>query len=418
MMRRPALLLLLFLPPALLAAKDSCVECHSAMDGALQAPAVKFPTDVHKRRGFSCADCHGGDRTADDPEAAMSKAKGFRGKIARTAIPQLCAHCHSDPNLIHKFGPQERVDQYELYQTSVHGKRIAAGDAAAATCVDCHSVHDIREVKDPQSPVYPLRLPETCAHCHANAAYMAKYKIPTNQFAEYRQSVHWAALAQRGDLSAPSCASCHGNHGATPPAVSSVAAVCGTCHALIEDLYNKSPHQAAFTAEGKAGCVTCHGSHGVRTPSPAMLAGDQAVCARCHVPTSIGGKAAVRMAGMINGLSAALKDSDAVLQRAASSGMEVSEALLREQEAKEFLVKSRVAVHTASLAAIGQSVDAGLAAAAQTRRAGEDALRERDHRRIGLAVSLIAILITIGGLWLALRAVERTPPEAAASGGR
>ena len=59
---------------------------------------------------------------------------------------------------------------------------------------------------------------------------MAPYGIPTNQFEEYRSSVHWEALAKRGDLSAPSCASCHGNHGAKPPQVESVSAVCGTCH--------------------------------------------------------------------------------------------------------------------------------------------------------------------------------------------
>ena len=146
-----------------LEAKDSCVECHAALEDNLQAPAVAFPTDIHQHRGFSCVDCHGGDPNQDDPEASMSRAHGFVGKIKRVDVPKLCARCHSDANLIHKYKPQQRIDQYALYQTSVHGKRIAAGDTAAANCVDCHSVHDIREVKDPRSPVYPLRLPETCA---------------------------------------------------------------------------------------------------------------------------------------------------------------------------------------------------------------------------------------------------------------
>ena len=218
-----------------LEAKDSCVECHSALEGSLLTPTQAFSADVHQHRGFSCADCHGGDSSLDDPDGAMSPKRGFLGKIKRIETPKLCARCHSDANLIHKFRPQQRVDQYAQYQTSVHGKRMAVGDASAANCVDCHSVHDIREVKDSRSPVHPLRLPETCARCHANPAHMAKYKLPTNQFEDYRKSVHWEALAQRGDLSAPSCASCHGNHGATPPQVSSVAAVCGTCHALVED---------------------------------------------------------------------------------------------------------------------------------------------------------------------------------------
>jgi hypothetical protein len=403
-------ILTLSLLPALAVAADSCLECHLAMDGRLAAPAAAFSQDVHSRHGFSCADCHGGDPAASDPEAAMSRARGYLGKPPRTAVPRLCARCHADAVLIHRFRPQQRVDQYLLYQTSVHGKLIAAGDAAAATCVDCHSVHDIREVADPRSPVHPLRLPETCARCHADAARMAKYKIPTNQFAGYRTSVHWAALTKRGDLSAPSCASCHGNHGATPPQVASVAEVCGSCHALMQDLYQKSPHQPAFASLGAAGCVTCHGSHAVHEPSPAMLAGPQAVCADCHEADSAGGRTAARMAALITGLRNSLDASDAVLKRAIRSGMEVSDAVLVQQEGQEQLVKAQVAVHAFRLEAVEKAAGAGAAIAARTRRAGEQALRERDNRRIGLAVSLLAIFVTIAGLWLALREVGAPVP--------
>ena len=84
-------------------AKDSCVECHEALEDNLQAPAVAFAYDrSHRHRGFSCVDCHGGDPNKDDPEAAMNRARGFLGKIARVAVPKLCARCHSDANLIHE----------------------------------------------------------------------------------------------------------------------------------------------------------------------------------------------------------------------------------------------------------------------------------------------------------------------------
>src|SRR5438105_12224814 len=185
-------LALLLVPLSLLGQgirKDSCVECHSVMDGATQQPALLIKNDVHIANGLGCADCHGGDRTSDDPTVAMSKAKGFVGKPARTDIPKFCARCHSDPNFMRKFRPQQRVDQFELYQTSIHGKRLATGDVTVATCVDCHSVHDIRAVKDALAPVHPLRLPETCARCHTDRAKMAKYGIPTNQFDDYRTSV-------------------------------------------------------------------------------------------------------------------------------------------------------------------------------------------------------------------------------------
>ncbi len=410
-------LLLIALAAALpLAAKDSCIECHSALDGQLQAPAAAFKDDVHGHRGFGCADCHGGDPTQDDPGAAMSRARGFAGKIARTAVPKVCARCHSDAALIHKFRPQQRVDQYAQYLTSTHGKRLAAGDTAVANCVDCHGVHNIREVKDPLSPVHPLRLPETCARCHANAALMAKYKLPVTQFEEYRQSVHWEALAKRRDLSAPSCASCHGNHGATPPQVASVAAVCGTCHALLEELYQKSPHKAIFASTGMGGCAVCHGQHKVLKPSMELLAGPGAVCTQCHDGDS-GAAAAREMAKLIAGLGAALDRSDRILAQAARDGMEVSEALLRQQEGREALVKARVAIHSFQAADVAAQVKEGLAIAGETHRAGENALKERDFRRMGLAVSLAAIAVTIAGLWMAIRAIERKPPEAGAPTG-
>jgi len=415
-MRRATIWLALGLVPAGLAAgppKDSCVECHAALADELQKPALTFATDIHSQHGFSCADCHGGDRGADDAEIAMSAAHGFKGKPARKMAPQLCARCHSDVGLMRRYNPRERVDQYAEYQTSVHGKLIASGDEAAATCIDCHSVHDIRAVKDPLSPVHPLRLPETCARCHADAARMAKYKIPTNQFAEYRQSVHWEALAKRRDLSAPSCASCHGNHGATPPQVSSVAAVCGSCHAMMEDLYDKSPHHDVFAAMNLGGCVVCHSNHGVK-----MLAGEGSVCKQCHEAGSAESRTAAGMAATITKLDSALKSSDAVLAQAARSGMEVSEAVMKEQDGREALVKARVAVHTLDPFVVQKAAEAGMAIAAETRHAGEAALKERDFRRFGLLFALLAIAVTIAGLWLAVRALERGAPPLEESGRR
>ena len=409
-MRRTVLLL--FAVTAAASAKDTCLECHAALEGALQAPAKAFANDVHARYCFGCADCHGGDRTTDDMEASMSRARGFLGKISRTAVPKLCARCHSDATLMHRFKPQQRVDQYAQYLTSVHGKRLAAGDVQVANCVDCHSVHDIREVRHALSPVHPLRLPETCARCHADQARMARYKLSADQFAAYRQSVHWEALSKRGDPSAPSCASCHGNHGATPPQVASVAAVCGTCHVLLEDLYKKSPHQPVFAEMKAGGCAVCHEHHAIMHPTSEMLAGPRAVCVQCHEATSAGGVAAAEMARLIRDLGSALDRSEAVLKRARESGMEVSEPQIRQIEARENLVKARVAVHAFRIAAVKKPVGDGLAIAAQTLRAGEEALKERDRRRIGLAFALITIVVTLAGLWMAIRVIEGRPEPA------
>jgi len=404
-----ACVLLAFATVVALGAKDTCTECHSALEGALQTPVTEFAADVHKRVGFNCVSCHGGNPEAEDPGAAMNRARGFVGAPVRTAVPKLCAHCHSDAVLMHKYEPQQRVDQYAQYITSVHGKRISAGDSAAAVCTDCHRVHGIRTVKDPLSPVHPLRLPETCARCHADPRHMAKYKIATNQFADYRRSIHWEALEKRGDLSAPSCASCHGNHGATPPGVESVAAVCGTCHVLMENLFNKSPHQPVFAAMSIASCTTCHGNHAVLKTSPAMLSGPNAVCSRCHEPTSAGRLAAVEMSNSIAKLRAALDRSNTMLDKASRAGMEVSEAVLRENDAREALVKARVAVHAFDPAAVEKPVREGLAVAGETYRAGAAAIQELGRRRLGLGISLVTIVITMAGLWMAIRHLESGP---------
>lgn len=401
--------LLILLVPGLLfaqAAKDTCVECHSAMDGDLQRPALLIKNDIHIANGLSCADCHGGDRTSDDPSVAMSKAKGFVGAPKRTAIPQFCANCHAKPDFMRRYRPQQRVDQLELYKTSAHGKKLSAGDENVATCIDCHSVHDIRAVKDTQAPVYKTKLPDTCGRCHADAQKMAKYGIPTNQLEHYRTSVHWAAL-KKGDLSAPNCASCHGNHGAKPPEVESVAAVCGSCHVLFAQLYSKSVHEPIFSgAAGGGGCVVCHSNHGIQQPSTAMLVGPKAVCSGCHEAGSEGGKAAAQMGQWIDDLGGALKKSETVLAQADKYGMEVSEAQVRLGDGRENLVKARLALHSMQPEQVHKPINEGLAIAADTLKTGQTALHDKDIRRLGLAISVFFIAITVVAIRLVIRQME------------
>ncbi|HXB73695.1 MAG TPA: cytochrome c3 family protein [Candidatus Acidoferrales bacterium] len=394
-MRTPAILFLLCCGLRGAGAPDSCITCHTALEDG-KGPASTIKNDVHIAHGLSCADCHGGDRSSDDPEVSMSKAKGFKGKPARTDIPKFCAACHSNPDFMRKFAPRERVDQFELYQTSIHGKRLAAGDTKVATCIDCHSVHNIRAVKDAASPVHPLHVAETCGNCHSDKERMAPYKIPTNQLAEYRTSVHWQAMIKRGDLSAPTCSSCHGNHGAKPPQVESIAEVCGSCHVLFEQLYSRSVHKPIFSsASGGGGCIVCHSNHGIQNPSTKMLTGSASVCGGCHDAGTAPANTAAQMAGWLDGLDAAIKQSDAVLMTAEKSGMEVSEAQVRLIEGRENLVKSRLALHGMQPEQMRIPIEAGMAIARETRSAGESALHERDFRRYGLGVSVILIALAI-----------------------
>ena len=302
-----------------------------------------------------------------------------------------------------------RVDQLSEYLTSVHGKRLKQGDAKVAACVDCHGVHNILAVSDTRAPVYPSNVATTCGRCHADAAYMKEYKIPTDQVAHYQKSVHAEMLAQ-GDTSAPTCTTCHGNHGATPPGVSSVANVCGTCHVFFAQLFEKSPHQEAFAKMGLPGCVQCHSNHEIVKPSDNWVgAGPNSVCSTCHTPGDAGLRSAQAIAQDLGRLDLAIARADTVLDTAERAGMEVSNAKLELASAHEALIKARVDVHTFRDAEVQKVTDPGLEIAKKADQAGVAALQELNFRRKGLGVALITIFVAIAGLYLKIRQIESKP---------
>lgn len=378
------------------------------MDAPLKVTAEQFALDVHAQKGLGCVSCHGGDATKDDPDEAMGKAAGFRGKIKRTEIPALCGKCHSDAAYMRQHNPSLRTDQLSQYQTSVHGKLLAKGDTNVAVCVDCHGVHDMRPPKDLRSPVYPTNVATTCAHCHADVNHMKAYKIPTDQFEKYKASVHYEALTVRGDLSAPNCATCHGNHGAAPPGVDTVQNVCSTCHVFQSQLFNASPHKAAFQAASMPSCITCHSNHKIVHTSDAMLGtGKTSVCMDCHSEGDAGYKAAAEMAQQLGQLDSRMKQADELVTRAQRSGMEVGEARTDLDQTRDSLTKARVTIHSLDPARVNQDVQAGLKTADKALQGGKAALAERDYRRKGLGFSLIAILIMLMGLAMYIRQIEK-----------
>jgi hypothetical protein len=390
-------------------APNTCLDCHAVLDAPLQVTQEQFSHDIHAQKGLTCASCHGGDATAPGPEA-MSKTAGFRGKIERRQIPALCGHCHSDAAYMRQFNPSLRTDQLGQYLTSVHGKRLAKGDSKVAVCIDCHGVHDLRPASNTHSNVHPLNVAQTCARCHADAAYMKGYSIPTDQFSKYSSSVHHEALAVRGDLSAPTCTTCHGNHGAAPPGVGTVQNVCSTCHVFQAQMYDKSSHKAAFQRIGLPGCVVCHSNHGIVHPTDAKLGtGSEAVCMQCHTPGDACDQARAKMFGDLTRLDAAIQGAGKVLGVAESSGMEVSEALLGQDQARDELTKARVTIHSFQPELVEQDIQAGQKIAAKSYQAGKDALAERNYRRWGLGFSLLSILIVLAGLFLYIRKMDRSP---------
>ena len=391
------------------ATKDTCVACHLEIgDERLMAPAKAFDGDIHKAKGFGCVACHGGDAREPGLEA-MDRSKGFIGVPKHQQIPQVCGRCHSNAAFMKRYNPSLRVDQVAEYETSVHGRRLREqGDQNVATCASCHPAHNIRPPSDPKSSVYPLHVADTCGRCHGDAKYMASYKIPTDQLTKYKTSVHWKAMTERGDLSAPTCNDCHGNHGATPPGVNWIGNVCGQCHSVTAELFKKSVHAKAFAEMGNPGCATCHENHGIQKPGDFMLGlGDKAVCSNCHSGDDKGGKAAIEMRRLIDSLNDDTEKAGAILLRADRAGMEVSQAQFDLVGAKDALVKARTAVHSYMVAPVKQEVDAGLAISTKVYARGVRAMHELRGRRLWLTVFLVVVLALAAGLVMKIRQVDR-----------
>ena len=392
---------------------NSCIECHSALaDDRLSKPTRLFDDDIHKLRGLSCVDCHGGDPTQSDKVSAKAASRGYIGKPTPMQIPAFCGKCHSDANLMKKFDPSMRVDQVQEYATSVHGTRLRGGDTKVATCVSCHGIHGIRPPDDPQSSVFALNVAETCAQCHASAEHMQGYKIPNDQFAKYKNSVHAKALYEKHDLSAPTCNDCHGNHGAVPPGLTSVANVCGQCHGRQAELFQKSPHKDPFDKMQSGECLKCHSNHEIIAPTDEMAGvGQGSVCTTCHT-NDAGFASAQRIGQGLANLRASMHSAEEILDRAESAGMEVSRPKFELRDAADGLTQGRVLVHTVSADEVDGALAPAMAIAAKSYAAGEAAFEELSYRRKGLVVSLVFILFLALLVYLKIRQIEREPTPA------
>ena len=406
----PSLVMLAFLMVLILIGsasaqkKDSCTDCHSQMEGSLGEAVRLMKDDIHRSRGLSCVDCHGGDASLDDPAGAMNPKRGFVGAPKPKDIPAFCGRCHSNVEFMKKFNPAQRVDQEREYATSVHGKLLRSGDQNVATCSSCHGHHGVRAVSDPLSRVYAVNVAETCSKCHGSADYMKPYKIPSDQFEKYKSSVHARALYDRQDISAPTCNDCHGNHGAAPPGLTSVANVCGQCHVRQSELFASSPHKAVFnTGE----CIQCHSNHQIESPSDEMIGvGEKSVCTTCHVEGDKGLQAAGRISSLIDQLSGKLDGAFEILNRAERKGMEVSRPRFEMSEARDSLTHARVLIHAANTDEVEKVALPGLEKAEKGHQAGEAALGEWSFRRKGLGVSLFFILFLALVIYLKIRQIE------------
>ncbi|MBD3336752.1 MAG: hypothetical protein GF355_14665 [Candidatus Eisenbacteria bacterium] len=391
---------------------SSCIDCHAALDDeVLSRPAELIEQDIHIQRDLSCEDCHGGnpDRGFEesDPSLAHSAEHGWRGVPRAVEIPEFCARCHSDVEFMKEYNPKLRVDQLLEYRSSHHGKLLAQGDAKVAQCVSCHGVHGMLPTSDTRSPVYHRNIPATCGECHADPDYMSGYDIPSDQLEEYRGSIHGKLLLEEGETGAPACNDCHGNHGAAPPGLASVANACGECHAINRDYFNQSPHAEAFEVMGLAECIACHGSHAVGPTSDAMVGvHDDAQCMECHGEGDGGYEAAQAISAQLDTLKTELETAGDLLDRAEQGGVDVKRGKFDLQEPKSALIKARGAVHYFDAEKVKEITQPAITQARRVQEYGEEALEDLRMRHVGLAFSIPLILLVALALYLAIRRME------------
>ena len=389
------------------AAESNCLTCHRDFEED-NGPSHKIARDIHFQKGLSCSDCHGGDPTLEDMDD-VRESSGYRGVPSYKEIPEFCASCHSDAGYMHDHNPSLPTDQLQKYKTSVHGKRLLGeGDTRVANCVSCHSVHEIGSANMPHSSTYPLNLPYTCGRCHADPEHMAGYGIGTNQLADYLESVHGKALIERQDLGAPACNDCHGNHGAAPPGLSSLSAVCGNCHALEAELYNSSPHKTAFEENDFPMCETCHSNHKIIKPADVMVgSGEKALCSECHSKGdgTKGIETAEGISKAIAKLVSAHQEAGASLNLAIEKGMRTTDEEFRLKEVNQLLIQTRTLVHSYNLDSVLPKAEAGIQKADTVKNNSAMLVDEYYFRRKGLGIATLFITLMAVALWLKIRRI-------------
>lgn len=317
------------------AAQLACLTCH-------EDQKKQFEASAHAQAGMTCVDCHGGNAAATDETAHATD--DFKRPANKREIAESCARCHSDVRRMNPYGLQ--TDQLERYKTSKHGEQLFEhGDEKVAACTDCHGTHDILKAASPQSHTHPANIPSTCGRCHSDEKLMSQYKLSADVVEQYKSSYHAHLLFEKGDLSAPTCVTCHGNHGAVAPGVEVVGQVCGKCHAVQRELFEKSPHAEAASAGVFNECVSCHGNHAIQKASLELFSTS---CVQCH-------EGDFKQLGLRDTVAKIVRNANREFERASAHvkastirGLATEDEQLLLQEAKTQLTQLEALQHTLS----------------------------------------------------------------------
>ncbi|MEW5944593.1 MAG: cytochrome c3 family protein [bacterium] len=373
---------------------STCVVCHGDKETSLNG-------SIHAHFGLDCVSCHGGDDTQVEWEKAMDPAKGFKGAFTAKEVLFLCDRCHGDYERMRQFGIA--IDQLQQYRTSEHGKALfLTGNEKVAVCTSCHGVHDIKKVTDPESSVYPTNVPGTCAKCHSDPGYMKPFNVSTTVVEDYKKGVHGKRLLQM-DLAAPTCATCHGNHGAAPPGVAEVVNVCGKCHLNIREEFKKSRHFRKGLE-----CVNCHNNHANVHPTKAIFSRkDPGGCRHCHPDAdSKQGKYISRILNGIREAEQALEKAEKNTERAEYNGFYVDNEKVLLQEGRTAFLQFANVQHALSLREGTKVLSTAVSKAMHVNENVEIKFRTITDRRITMSAVIGYLLAVLALVYVKYRGLK------------
>ncbi len=204
----------------------ACSTCHGSHDilPADQRQSRTYPLNVVR----TCGDCHRQHADADGAPGA-GRVESYLGSVHGKALNQAglivaatCADCHGAHAVLAAADPQSTVHRdavpdtcgachvgiTEVYEKSIHGQKLAAGDPRAPVCSDCHTAHGISRAG---TPAFMLDIVNECAGCHDAPGAGRRSSF----YRTYRQSYH-GQVTRLGETRAARCSDCHGAHDILP----------------------------------------------------------------------------------------------------------------------------------------------------------------------------------------------------------
>jgi hypothetical protein len=211
-------------------------------------------------------------------------------------------------------------------------------------------------------------------------------------YRQYLSSVHARELFDRGNLRAPTCVSCHGVHGAAPPAIGDVDKVCGQCHGVERRYFVAGPHGSGMRDRKLPECVVCHGDHAIQVANPSRLT---TLCSQCHGGKSMQAALGQQIWTEHQQAAKEIDQADTLIRKADAVPLQTDDYRARLEEARTYLREALPASHSVDPAAVAGFTRRSRAVASQIESEIYAKLGNLRVRRIVLVLFWFYVLLTL-----------------------